>query len=896
MTVPVTDCTRCPALVRGRSRIVNGEGLEDADILFVGEGPGQVEDERGRPFVGKSGRVLKVIEWAAGIDPSRIYHTNATRCWGGRNPTGKEVDACHDYLMEEIRQVNPKVIVTLGGPALRSLYHPGPIVSDVMGFTIYNDELPSIPIIPTFHPAYLMRKHWGEVALVLAHFRKALRIADTQDWKEELGSYMGITSLGELRDLRDYLLGPDVRVISVDTETTGLRWMDDELLCVSFSGEAGLGYSVPLLHRGVRTKMEMKGRGKNRKEVPVEEFVPVPFWPDDQMDEVLAIIEEVLSSDKPKAGQNIEFDLRMLERTPDEPACRAATAFGFHVNNVEYDTRLMSSLLFESLPANLAVLNAYWTDMPYYEQGIAPYKKRMWHLPDDVLWEYGGADVDVVQQLAPPLYAQMQAEQVDWVYNNISLPLIHCANRLTERGVAIDLDYFDRLCGYFKEKLEEEQQTLDDVVGHHVKSPTHYQHAQELLFKELKLPLTRWCVKSALTGCKSCKKDAPCSPQHAATSGEALQELYQREPHPALPPLIQVKQSQKFYSTYLEGGESGGFRAHIREDGRIHGRWNAGRAETGRFTCEEPNLMNPPKEVKIDSDKWDIHSEDAIRSMFTAAPGNLVMNADWSQLEVWVLAYKTGDSTLLGLLMDGKDVHVYVARKLCELGVSRVFSHDAWEPELSDEEWKAKYPALRGKAKTFTFGLSYQLTEMGAADRLQCSLEEAHDLFVAFLNQVFPTLPDYFARCQEEILSTYGIRNEFDRRRHFPEVPILGVLRYRTDLEGVIRQGVNFPIQSGGHDLHSLAHIHTEAYLLDSALPVLEMHDSLMMESSEGGIEDAAWTVKREWENLARTVELPNGEALGWEIPVEIRWGRSFGAPKYVLTAAGEIEKIGVGA
>ena len=177
MTIPVLDCTRCPALAAVRNRIVNGEGTDDADIVFVGEGPGVVEDERGRPFIGKAGRVLKVIEWAAGIDSRQVYHTNATRCWGHRNPTGKEVDACHDFLIEEIRKVNPKVVVSLGGPALRSLYRAGPTVSDVMGFTIYNDELPGIPIIPTFHPAYLMRGHWGEVALVLAHFRKAKRIA-----------------------------------------------------------------------------------------------------------------------------------------------------------------------------------------------------------------------------------------------------------------------------------------------------------------------------------------------------------------------------------------------------------------------------------------------------------------------------------------------------------------------------------------------------------------------------------------------------------------------------------------------------------------------------------------------------------------------------------------------
>lgn len=1148
MTVPVTDCTRCPALVKTRKRIINGEGPSDAKIVFVGEGPGQLEDERGRPFIGKAGRVLKVLQWAAGIDQRKVYFTNATRCWGQRNPTPKEVDSCHDYLIEELRELNPTVIVSLGGPALRSLYRPNVNVSDVMGFTVYNDELPGIPIVPTYHPSYLiMRGNWGEAALVLAHFRKVKRIADNGGIEEKLGSYMGITTLDELHALRDYLLGPDVEIVSLDTETTGLSWMDSELLCISFSGEPGVGFSVPILHRGERTKMVMKGRGKNRKEVPEQEFIPVPFWSEKEFPDVLAILGDILGSDKPKAGQNIEFDIRMLERRRDEPACTVETAFGFSINNVRYDTRVLSSLLFESLPANLTVLNARWTNIPYYEEKTAGKKSRMWEVADEDLWEYGAADADVVSTIAPQLYKAVEQEGVDWVRDNISMPLLYCANRLEERGVQIDMEYFDRLCSYYRDRLAEEKQRLDDTVGRHVEHPTHWQHVQKLVFEDLGLPLTHWAIDSAIKGpkrCKKCEQDNPCSAEHAATGADALGELNQRSPHPVLPVLIDIRHLEKFSSTYLDGGSEGGFRRHIRADGRIHGRWNAGRAATGRFTCitpemrvltedlrwvdagkiqegdwllafdeyntkgrttggrrqkraqvvsiqrfeqdtyrvrtprgsldcsgdhrwlvrgfrdvyrwatteelmkwqprnvlwitspwsllenrdagylagladgegtlhqndkapskgkalgvtvltntnehvieecrkalerrgfsfslkrysrknpahqditviyltgglwkqrqflgsvrpprllsqhdaslphrllgeavpvlsieslgtrevvalqttsgtyiaegfaahncEEPNLMNPPKEVKIDAPEYGLHSDDAIRSMFIAAEGNLVLNADWSQLEVWGLAYETGDPTLLDLLMSGRDVHVYVARKLCQHGVSRLFPHEDWEQELSDDEWKVRHPDLRGKAKTFTFGLSYQLTEKGAADRLGCTLEEAHGLFVAFLTQIFPTLPDYFARIQDEILRTYSVRNKFGRRRHFPEVPILGALRYRTDLEAVIRQGVNYPIQSGGHDLHSLAHIHTEAYLApEGILPVLEIHDSLALEVPEARAEEAARRVKEEWENLARNVMLPNGEQLGWEVPVEVAWGPSLGNLPYHLT------------
>ena len=215
----MTDCTLCPELVKVRSNTVPGDGPNDARIALVGEGPGQFEDEKRRPFIGRAGRVLKAMEWAAGIDQYKCYHTNATLCWGKRNPKPAEVDACHPRLIKELRALNPKVIVVLGGVALRSLCPQARNITSVMGFTLYNDELPGIPIVPTYHPSYIMRGHWGEVALVLAHFRKAKRISEADHWEEKLGSYMGIETLEDLRALRDYLLGPGVESISVDTET-----------------------------------------------------------------------------------------------------------------------------------------------------------------------------------------------------------------------------------------------------------------------------------------------------------------------------------------------------------------------------------------------------------------------------------------------------------------------------------------------------------------------------------------------------------------------------------------------------------------------------------------------------------------------------------------------------
>jgi len=864
--------------------VVNGTGPTHAKIAFVGEGPGAFENQKGRPFVGKAGRVLRIMEWAAGINQHLSYYTNATRCWGERNPKPSEIDACHDYLIEELRAVNPSVIVALGGPAIRSLYKPGVGVREVMGFTLYNDELPGIPVIPTYHPSYISRGHWDEAALVLAHFRKAKRIMEQGGVAEKYGSYAGITTLEDLRALRDYLLGPDVSIISVDTETTGLSWMDSELLCVSLTADEGIGYAVPILHRGECTVMKMKGRGKNRKEVPETEWCPVPYWDlDTELPEVIEILDEILRSDKPKAGQNIGFDLRMLERSVDEKVVTVSTAFGFHVNNVQQDTRLLSTLMSESTPANLTLLTALHTDIPYYEAGLKSMKSKMWEVPDKELWEYAGADVDVVQTLVPILHSQVEEEKSLWVYDNISIPLIRCATKLEERGVYIDQEHFDKLCLYYRDRLDTEKERLNEFVGREVEKPSYYQTVQKLVFEEWGLPLTATPIDSARKECQKCKKaQAPCSSQHAKTGADELKELNERVQHEGLPILVDIRHLEKFSGTYMDGGKDGGFRFHIREDGRIHARWNSARAATGRFSCEYPNLMNPPKDISIHDEKYGIDSDDAVRDMFGSPPGFGMINADWSQAEVWVMAYETGDEVLLNLLLSGADIHAHVARELCKLGVSSRFPADIVDDGLSLEEWKTKYKTIRDRGKTFVFGMNYGLTEEGAAQRLGCSVQEAAPLLAHYIQYIFPNMAPFFLRVREEMFQRGSIGNKFGRRRQFLEVPILKALRYRGDLEGVVRQGFNMPVQSGAHDLHSLAHIATERELSSWVEPIMEMHDSLAMYAPLDRLEEAAVTVKELWQDIAMNTVLTNGEKLGWQIPVDVQIGQSFGSLKSV--------------
>jgi DNA polymerase len=169
----IGDCTRCK-LHRGRKNIVFGEGDPKAVIVFVGEGPGFEEDQQGRPFVGEAGQLLTdIIEKGMKIKRAEVYICNIVKCRppGNRNPEPDEVETCIGFVKQQIRAINPKVIVTLGNVPTQNLLGTKQGITKLRG-TWQSYE--GIPVMPTFHPAYLLRspsekkKVWEDIQLVMA--------------------------------------------------------------------------------------------------------------------------------------------------------------------------------------------------------------------------------------------------------------------------------------------------------------------------------------------------------------------------------------------------------------------------------------------------------------------------------------------------------------------------------------------------------------------------------------------------------------------------------------------------------------------------------------------------------------------------------------------------------
>lgn len=188
----VSVCTKCP-LSEGRTRTVFGEGELDTDLMFIGEGPGYDEDRQGKPFVGKAGQLLEKIINAIGLDRLDVYITNIVKCRPPRNrdPLPEEVSACRPYISEQIRLINPKVIVTLGRHSSQTILKTGDPISRLRGRF---HRVDGIPVMPTYHPAYLLRNPagkrdvWEDVQKVRDHLKEHGTIYERTRFGTDTGS------------------------------------------------------------------------------------------------------------------------------------------------------------------------------------------------------------------------------------------------------------------------------------------------------------------------------------------------------------------------------------------------------------------------------------------------------------------------------------------------------------------------------------------------------------------------------------------------------------------------------------------------------------------------------------------------------------------------------------
>jgi DNA polymerase-1 len=804
------SCTKCPELARNRLQVVNGVGpTEPGGLLFVGQNPGRHEDMKGLPFVGDAGfildRCLNNVGWAR----KNVRIENLIRCITPKNrePEPVEIANCLPYLIEEIERIKPKVIVPMGGPAWKALSDSKLGIMKARCQEYQSDQF-QCKLVPTLHPAYAVR-NWPYIPVIEHDLRFARAVYEDNVQPPVPSKVYVCKTVQQVFQLAEYLTkDPNVSAFTFDIEATGLNPRKDRVMCISFCPRPGYSYVVPILQKGAN-----------------------PFWSDEDYKLVSFELSRILQSSVPKRAQNGYYDISVC--------CQQ---LGLTTENYEFDTMIAHHLIDENMPHNLEWIMTFYTDMPVHK-GMVDFSKHPaeWY-ENEVLWEYNGKDSDSEMRASISLKEALgrQGEGVNWVFNNISMPLAPILRKFEDRGIAVDLDLMHQLSKKHKEehaKLEE--QLLSHAGELNSKgSRFNYRSFPQLthkLYTEIGFPIL-----------KRTKNKNP------STDADTIIALLGQFPNdPVLTFLLACRKHDKIITTYLDGRDGkSGLLKNIEWDERTQtNRFYPGVLITGTVSgrlSSSPNYHNVPSkkdELKIGDTVILPASDENLRNMFVATlpfgnhPGYLNCGGDASQIELRTGAILSREPFLLDGFRSGRgfDVHMMVAMRLT--GKQR--------EEISK--------ALRRIYKTINFGVFYGMgpetmaVEMSSADN-PTTTQQAKIYIVEYFQQ-FPILHRWI-KGQHTLMREVGyVENLFGRRRRLQGIhtkeDFLGDIKQLETEEEVYsemeRQAVNTPIQGTAADIVHLICIRLDGRIKELGLDAhltLHVHDHLNYEVRVDQVKD----------------------------------------------------------
>lgn len=419
--------------------------------------------------------------------------------------------------------------------------------------------------------------------------------------------------------------------------------------------------------------------------------------------------------------------------------------------------------------------------------------------------------VIAIDRLAVQLATELSDRDELELFVDIELPLIVTLAHMEEAGIRIDRPYLEDLGNQLREQLAVLEKKIHELNG----EPFNVNSTDQLrtvLFERLGLPIS----KKTSTGKPS-------------TDASVLEKL----DHPLVDHLLKYRELEKLRSTYVDG-----YLPLIKADGRIHTTFNQMAAATGRLSSEEPNLQNIP--VRSESGMM-------IRRAFVPEPGWSFVVADYSQIELRVLAHMSGDAGLLEAFRAGEDIHTTTAARVFEV-----------EPELVS-------PEMRRRAKVINFGLLYGMEAFGLAQRLDISRDEASEHMDAYFGQ-FPDVKAFMDGLVTQARRTGYTATMFGRRRYLPE---LKSDNFRIRQMGE-RMALNAPVQGTAADIIKLAMMALEAELIEhgmDATMLLQIHDELILEAPPEELQATIAVTRKTMETVVEldvplTVDLNTGPNL----------------------------------
>ena len=425
--------------------------------------------------------------------------------------------------------------------------------------------------------------------------------------------------------------------------------------------------------------------------------------------------------------------------------------------------------------------------------------------------EAAGCRAVAVGRLRPVMEAKLEDRAQVSLFHDMELPLVHILADMELAGILVDRTYLEGMGTSLRGELAVLETEIYGLAGDAFNINSTLQ-LRRVLFDQLGLPVL-----------KKTPKGAP------STNASVLAKL--EDAHPIVSLLLRYREIEKLRSTYVDG-----YLPLVERDGRIHAHFNQTGAATGRLSSDRPNLQNIP--IRSETGRM-------IRRAFIAPEGCKFIVADYSQIELRILAHLSKDPGLLQAFASGQDIHTATA--------ARVFGYPT----------DLVTPDIRRRAKAINFGLLYGMEAFGLADRLKISREEAQEHMDTYFRQ-FPDVRDYLRSVVIEARRNGYTTTLFGRRRYLPE---LASDNFRIRQMGE-RMALNAPVQGSAADVIKIAMIELGRLLPErDARMLLQVHDELIVEAAREAIEDTAHLVKEVMEGVVNldvplTVDLAIGSDL----------------------------------
>lgn len=820
-------CGRCPLGEKAKTRCVPADGVPGG-LLVVGEYPGRDEDLRGRPFVGTSGKYIRTLLGKLWQGP--VVYDNAVRCHcTHENPRRLgAAEACRCYLSRVILDAAPSRVLAVGSMAIYALLDRSPpILSVRRGYGWLLGQAKPVPIFLLPNPAAVLRNRfvrawfesdlaWALAVEVTPHTTSVADVVQTPADAEEA-----------CRRVRSW------GAVAFDTETAGLMFDCLKVISVAMSagGDCVVWDAAALADEGCRAPLVAL---LNDPRVPKVAH----NWKFDRL------AARSLPGCDPRG---LILDTMLFRRIQEAhtdahlEVCAELVGLG--------DIKVESKATIEGLVTQVGRLRdaaqkptLLPRDIdPVVARGIAegwdPLKYVFALLPPDELARRNARDALATARLGMVL-EDTTTEEASQVWTDLVRPAADALVQVEAWGVCADPTAIETFARWLDVRQVEVLRRLS-VYSVNFSSP---KQVATLLYKTLGLP---------------CRKETDGG--QPSTDEEALTPLLGT--HQVVEDILAWRGLVKLRGTYADGGERsspdepfalgrGGLLGHVRPDGRIHPTLRIDGAESGRLSCQEPNLQNLPR---ADSDEGRL-----CRNAVVASPGCLLVECDYSQIELRIAAALSGDKVMRGIYERGEDLHHRTAQLIGPL----VFNKKP-EDILPDGP-------ERPRAKVVNFSLGYGKSDAGLAADLHCTVAVARGIREAVLGQ-FKGFAAWIEG-QKRYVAQHGYvwtvwSGKPARKRWLWQVADAD----RQSAGTAERSSYNTPIQGTANDyaLDSLTRV--VEWIKDEGIPakvVLTVHDELLMDVQEDAVEEVCYVVPR----------LMTQRPCSVPLAVDVKVGRAWGA------------------